>query len=74
MQHCRKEGKEKPHTQGATTHWAYTLRTPFFIIIIEKWRRERRAAEGQGKPDELSWEQEKDAQAPRGQVTQAAAG
>lgn len=67
-------GKRKPCTQGATTHWAYTLHTPFFVIISEKWRRERRATEGQGQPDELSWEQEKDAQAPRGQVSQAAAG
>lgn len=74
MQRCRKEGREEPHMQGATAHWVYTLHAPFLIIISEKWRRERRAAEGQGKPDELSWEQEKDAQAPRGHVFQAAAG
>lgn len=48
LHRCRKERREKPRTQGATAHQAYALRTAFCIIISEKWRRERRAAEDKG--------------------------
>jgi len=61
-------GKRKASHAGCHNTLGHTPFTfHFFIIIIKKWRRERKA--GEQEPNDLSWEQEKDAQAPRGQVT-----